>query len=279
MGHDWRYAWRAFRRHPGLSAVIILTLALAIGANTAIFSLMDGLLFKALPVRDPQGLYLLRWNSRSRPGFGGAGYGDCSYRFSAQLGSTNCDFSVPFFQDVQAHVRGTSPITAFADAEAFDLTGHGDAAVLQSRAVAGNFFATLGIAPAAGRLLQLRDDQPGAPPALVLSFQYWQTEFGGASSAIGQTINLNNVPVTIAGVAPRDFPGLTPGRRFDGWIPLSALPRLTPRWSPHRSDADFAWLVLVGRLRAGVTLPAAQAELSAHFRAAMLGGAPPLLAA
>ena len=280
MGQDWRYAWRALRRHKGLSAVIVLTLALAIGANTAIFSLMDGLLFKALPVSHPEQLLLFSWHSRDRGYPGTSSYGDCDENVGRHRrgGAAGCTFSLPFFQDLQTD-RAFATVAAMGSRAGYNLSGHGDATVARERAVSGNFFSSLGVSVAAGRLLTPADDQANAPLALVLSYRYWQTEFGGAPDVVGQTIALNNVPVTIVGVASRSFPGITPGINGDGWITLSALPRLTPNWNPRRAGPDTGWLVILGRLRPGISLASAQAEVSARFHNAMLAGPKPILKA
>lgn len=280
MVQDWRYACRALWRHKGLSVVVILTLALAIGANTAIFSLMDGLLYKSLPVSHPGELWLLSWQSRDRGYPGTSSYGDCAENVGRQRvgGAEGCVFSLPFYQDLQ-NDSNFAAVAAMGSRSGYTLTGHGDATLARERAVSGNFFSTLGVDAALGRLLTPSDDKTGAPIALVLSYRAWQTEFGGARGVVGQTIALNNVPVMIVGVAGQSFPGLTPGVAGDGWIPLSALPRLTPNWNPRRVQANNAWLVLFARLRPGVGAASAQAELSARFHNAMLADPKPIMRA
>ncbi|MGH9472884.1 MAG: ABC transporter permease [Terriglobales bacterium] len=275
LAQDLRYATRVLRRHRSLSAVIILTLALAIGANTAIFSLMDALLLAPLPVHDPQHLYLVDWSARTSPYHGVSSYGDCLGRYRNHFAS-GCSVSWPFYQQLQAHAHSLTSVTASAGANAYNLSGHGQASIARLQSVAGNYFSTVGVGAAAGRLLAPSDDQPGAPIAVVLSYDYWQSEFAGSPAVIGQSVDLNNVPVTIAGVADRSFSGLTPGRVFNGWLPLAALPRLSPDWSPRRFGATDVWLVLFARVRPGVPAGQAAAEVNGVFRNSILAGPSPI---
>jgi predicted permease len=274
---DVRYSFRSLRRQRGLTAVIVLTLALAIGANTAIFSLLDGLLLRALPVRDPQSLLLLHWTAKHRPeGFqSSSSYGDCQTRYS-ETDARSCSFSLPLYQEFQKQNHTLAELTAYGGSDAFNLTGHGPASIARLEWVAGNYFETLGLLPAAGRLLQPGDDSASAAVTVVLSYSYWQHEFGGERGIIGQTITLNHTPVTVVGVARPDFTGLAPGSNFDGWVPLAQQSRLDPFWSPDEAGPNTVWLVLVGRARPGVTPARAQAELDGLFRNALLHGTAPL---
>ncbi|MGH9395101.1 MAG: ABC transporter permease, partial [Terriglobales bacterium] len=275
---DLRYAARMLRRQRGLSTVIVLTLALAIGANTAIFSLMDALLLQSLPVRDPQGLMLLQWSAHKYPEFhSSSSYGDCQSDFQNGGESTSCSFSVPFYDELRQQAHSLAAVTASGGGGRYILGGHGQASNARALVVAGNYFSVLGVRPDAGRMLAPADDQPGAPVAMVLSYAYWQSAFGGAAGVVGQTVALNNVPVTIVGVAERRFTSLTPGGIFDGWLPLAAQARLNPRWNDARRNLPSSiYLTLFARLRPGFTAGQAQAEVSGMFRNAMLAGSKPL---
>ncbi|HXE31929.1 MAG TPA: ABC transporter permease [Terriglobales bacterium] len=272
---DLRFAGRALRRQRGLSAVIILTLALAIGANTAIFSLMDALLLQSLPVRDPMHLMVLQWSARKSPFHSSSSYGDCNQVYSPAF-VTSCSFSVPFYDELRRQTHSLSELTAAAGGGDYNLSGHGQASIADAQMVAGNYFSVLGVAPALGRLLAPSDDQPGAPVAMVLSYNYWQDAFGGSPAVVGEAVALNNVPVTIVGVAAPSFTSLTPGRGYDGWLPLATRPRLDPNWRPRRLDPDSIWLTLFARVRPGVPLGQAQAEVNGLFRNSVLTGAKPL---
>ncbi|MGN6593326.1 MAG: ADOP family duplicated permease, partial [Terriglobales bacterium] len=270
---DIRYSLRSLRRQRGLSAVIVLTLALAIGANTAIFSLLDGLLLRALPVHDPQSLLLLKWTANQRPSgtHSSSSYGDCQTRYSPTH-AESCSFSLPVYQELQKQTHTLAALSAYGGSDAFNLTGHGPASIARLEVVAGNYFSTLGLTPQLGRLLQPADDVAGAPLAAVLSDSYWRHAFGGQPGIIGQTITLNNHPVTVVGVAEPDFTGLTPGSDFDGWLPLSSRSQLDSFWSPEDDAASTIWLVLIARPKPGVSLAAAQAEMNGLFRNALLDG-------
>ncbi|MHB8484272.1 MAG: ABC transporter permease [Candidatus Acidiferrales bacterium] len=276
---DIRYGFRMLGKSPGFAAVAILTLALGIGANTAIFSMIDAILMRSLPVQDAQRLVMLKWSTRGRPDIhNSSGYGDCNQHRERTGPNSSCSFSEPFFHDVAAQVKGFSGVAAFAGGGQLDLSGNGTASVLIAQGVSGGFFPVLGIGAAAGRLIGPSDDSVSAPAVVVLNYGYWKTQFGGSQSAIGKTIRLNNVPFTIIGVADARFDSLTPGRVYDVWVPLSSLPQLSPHpWMKARpTDVYSWWLVIIGRLKPGVSRGQAQAEVTGLFRNDMLHGAKPL---
>ena len=276
---DLRYGIRILAKSPGFASIAILTLALGIGANTAIFSLIDGILMRALPVRDAQSLMVLKWSAHKAPELHSmSGYGDCSSNFNRKHESSSCSFSEPFFHDVASQLNVFSSVAAFANTGQLDLSGKGTASVLRAEAVSGEFFPTLGIRSAAGRLISPADDSAAASPVVVLNYGYWKSQFGGSPSAIGKSIRLNNVPFTVIGVADPRFDSLSPGRIYDAWVPLSALPQLNsrPYASQRATDVYSWWLVIVGRLKPGVDRSEAQAAVSTLFRNEMLHGAKPL---
>ncbi|HEV2420844.1 MAG TPA: ABC transporter permease [Candidatus Acidoferrales bacterium] len=276
---DLRYGIRMLAKSPGFAAVAILTLALGIGANTAIFSLIDGILMRSLPVQDSQSLVVLKWSANKAPGMhNSSSYGDCDQHRERNGPSSSCSFSQPFFERVAAHANSFSNVAAFANGGQLDLSGNGTASVLSAEAVSGEFFPLLGVRPAAGRLIAPGDDSVSAQPVVVLNYAYWKTEFGGSPSAIGKTVRLNNVPFTIIGVADARFNSLSPGRVHDVWVPLSSLVPLSPHtWVKARpTDIYSWWLVIIGRLKPGVARTQAQAEVTTLFRNDMLHGVKPL---
>jgi predicted permease len=269
---DARFGLRMSRKSPAFTVIALLTVALGVGANTAIFSLIDALLLRALPVRDPQQLMLLKWSARNSPGYHTShGYGDCVVRIGVD-NATSCSFSHPFFDDLRAHANLFSSITASGGMMQLDLSGSGTASFVQGLTVSGNYFETLGVRPAVGRVLDASDDQPSAPAVAVLSYGYWHGALGSSLSLIGKTIGLNGIPTTIVGVAEERFSGLTPGIDPDLWLPISMKARLTPNWDPKENDAGSIWLVIVGRLKPGVRRKQAEAALSLLFRNEMLYG-------
>ena len=277
---DLRYALRTLRKSPGFTAVAILTLAMGIGANTAIFSLINGILMRGLPVQDAQHLVVLKWSARKAPDIhSSSSYGDCDRtRLSRDGESSGCSLSMPFFKDVASHVSAFSSVAAFSNAGQIDLSGNGTASVLSGQAVSGGFFPLLGVHAARGRLIVPSDDSVSAPPVVVLNYGYWQRQFGGSPTAIGKTVRLNNVPFTVIGVADPRFDSLSPGRIYDVWVPLSVLPQIDPNpWVRARARDIYSWwLVVIGRLKPDVDRLQAQAAVTTVFRNDMLNGAKPL---
>ena len=277
---DLRYGLRMLRKSPGFTAVAVLTLAMGIGANTAIFSLIDGILMRGLPVQDAQHLVVLRWSARKSPDIHDQmGYGDCGRGELSRDGeSSGCSLSMPFFNDVASHVSAFSSVAAFANAGQIDVSGNGTASVITGQAVSGGFFPLLGIRAAAGRLIAPSDDSVSAQPVVVLNYGYWKRQFGGLPSVIGKTVRLNNVQFTIIGVADRRFDSLSPGQLYDVWVPLSMLPQLNPQsWVRARATDVYSWwLVVIGRLKPNVGRVQAQAAVTTAVRDDMLHGAKPL---
>jgi len=273
---DLRYGLRQLRKNPGFTAVVVATLALGIGANTAIFSLIDALMLKSLPVQNPQELVLLKWSAHKKPDFhNSSSYGDCDTRFT-DVDTTSCSFSRPFYDDLRAHADAFSAITAYGGGIELDMSGNGAASIMHGQIVAGNYFDALGVRPAFGRTLQASDDSVSADPVAVLNYGYWQRAFGGSPSAIGKTVVLNGVPTTIVGIAEQRFGSLTPGNIADAWVPISLQPRMQPRWNPGLQGADSIWMVIIARLKPEVSREKAETAVSLLFRNHMVHGEKPL---
>jgi predicted permease len=273
---DIRFASRLLRRQAGATLITVLTLAIAIGANTAIFSIMNGLLLRGLPVQDPEHLMLVKWSAHKRPSFhSSSSYGDCVSQFSGENPS-GCSFSLPFYQDLRDHAAGFSSIAAFGGSRQLNVSGNGEASIARGTLVSGNYFSTLGVPAALGRPLQSSDDDPAAPAVAVLNYAYWLHDFSGSPAVIGKTISLNGVPTIIVGVAARSFTSLTPGNIYDIFVPISMRAQLTPRWNAADNDAGSVWLVLVGRPKPGVPTAQAQAEVDTLFHRALTAGTKPL---
>jgi predicted permease len=279
LRQDIRYGLRMLAKSPGFAAVAIFTLALGIGANTAIFSLIDAVMLRALPVESPKQLVVLRWSARKSPNTHGyMSSGDCPSNLGRGAENpTGCSFSEPLFRSI-AETNPFSGIAAFANAGRLDLSGNGPASVINGQLVSGDFFRTLGVKAAIGRMFEPSDDSPSAAPMAVLNYGYWQSSFGGARDVIGRTIEMNNVPFTIIGVAEQRFTGVTPGSDYDVWLPLSNGQRITDpmRWRNRQSDVSFWWLTIIGRLKPPTQRVQAQAVVSSLFRNEMLHGSVPL---
>jgi predicted permease len=274
---DVRFGFRFLAKSPGFTAVCILTLALGIGANTAIFSLIDAALLRKLPVSDPQSLYLLRWSSRSDlKHLWLSSYGDCANEKTA-AGFSSCSFSEPFFRNLQSQPAIFSDLAAFSAGGGYSLSGNGQATQIENAEfVSGDYFQTLGIRPENGRLINASDDAASSSPVLVLSYAYWKSAFAASPSAIGKTIFLNRVPFMIIGVAPPAFDALSPGRAIQVWMPLSTQRQLDLPWDNRENNPNYFRLVLVGRLQPTVSSAQAQTALSTRFFNDVVHGAKPM---
>jgi putative ABC transport system permease protein len=231
---DVRYGLRSLRKNPGFTIVAALTLALGIGANTAIFSVVNAVLLRQLPFHEPERLVHLE-----------------SRRPEGPL----MPFNIPDFMDYREQSRAVEQIAAYAGASV-NLTGRGEAERLQGLRVSANFFQTLGVSASAGRLLEPEDDIPGHARAAVISYGFWQRRFGGDTNLIGQPLNLNGLSYTVVGVLPRHF--LIWTRDIDVVIPM--VPDADP-WRNNRGSVSF--LFMLGRLKPGVLQAQAETELTA----------------
>jgi predicted permease len=278
LWQDVRYGLRMLGKNPGFAAVAILTLALGIGANTAIFSLLNAVVLQSMPVRNPQQLVVLRWSAHGRPqNAGSSSYGDCHRTQWNGSFSSGCSFSYPMFLQTRARTDVFSSVMAFAGPAQLNLSGNGPASMGRGELVSGNYFQTLGVAPALGRIIEASDELPGAKAVVVLSYGYWQSAFGSSPSAVGKTIRLNAVPFTIVGVADPHFTRLTPGKSQDMWLPLSQMVPLGLKWGNQTADAGNWWLTLVARLKPEVRLAQAESAISLLFRNEVTHGAKPAL--
>ena len=247
LWQDLRYGARALIKSPGFTAVAVLSLALGIGANTAIFSLIDKLLWRSLPVREPGQLVLLSAES-------------VNPRF------LNTVFSYPDYRDYRDMNRVFSGLIAFRDAEV--EVGAGDeAGRAAGELVSGNYFDVLGVGAARGRTIRPEDDaSPGKSPVVVLSHGLWQRRFGSDPDIVGKAVTLAGASYTVVGVAPSGFNGLTLERPTYFWVPLAMQQQLTSENLFASGNRGAAWLKLVGRLKAGVTAAQAQAGLDVLAR-------------
>ena len=257
---DARYAVRQFRRNPGFTLVAVLTLALGNGANTSVFTVLNGILLKMLPVKDPQQLAVV---------------GDPTRASSRSNGTPRTDvFSYPLYREIRDHNSVFNGLSAGATDHHIEVDpGNSQFPDQQitGRMVSGNYFTVLGVQPAAGRLFGDGDDTAeGANPVVVLSYEYWQNKFSGSGSIINKDIRLNGFPFTVIGVAPPAFDGDVVGERMDLFVPLSMQPQIV-RGRHWRKSGNVSWLSLIGRLKTGTTLTQAEANVNVVFQQALKG--------
>jgi macrolide transport system ATP-binding/permease protein len=276
---DVRFGLRMLRKSPGFTAVAVLTLALGIGANTAIYSLMDALLMRRLPVADPASLVVLKWHITGKDTtngtvvYHGSGYFDDD----PKMGKTSPIFPFPAFEALRKSSGALSVLFAYRPAGRRNVMVGQQAEITGGEYVSGDYFRGLGTVPAAGRLIARDDDRVGAPAVVVLSHGFAETRFGDAAGAVGRTVLVDNVPFTTIGVTPRGFFGVDPSKSPDLYLPFHADLLLDPERQPaiidRYQDDHYYWTEMMGRLRPGVTVAQAQAELAPVFDAWVTGTA------
>lgn len=255
---DLRFSLRGLLRNPGLTSVAVLTLAVAIGANSTIFSLLSQALLRALPVRDPQQLVALD--------FRGAADGHTHSEGGDSPGHQH-EFSYPMYRDLRDQNQALSGLVASAMAEAgAEAAWENHAEAVNAEMVSGNYFAVLGVRAAMGRIFTATDETAiGANPVVVLNFDYWRTHLSEAR-VVGQPLSINGTQFTIVGVAAPGFRSVVWGRTPDIYVPITMQKVIQPDFD-FLSDHRSYWITLAGRLRPGVTVGQASASLNLLFRA------------
>ncbi|HWB96558.1 MAG TPA: ABC transporter permease, partial [Bryobacteraceae bacterium] len=265
---DLRYGVRTMAANRLFTAIAVVSLALGIGANTAIFSFMDAILLRELPVRNPRELVVFHWKAKGNPGVI-HGMRGSMFR-DKTVGNNSPNFPYPAFPMFRANQDVLSTVFAYATAWRIHIVAEKQGEVAQGQYVSGGFYSALGVTPAAGRLIDESDDRPGATPVTVLSYAYWQRRFQTNPAAIGQSILINHHPFTIIGVSSPEFFGVSPGVQPEVYLPLHSSPLLStsPAESERHSffDGNFYWVEMMGRLRPGVSREQAEVALAAQFR-------------
>ncbi len=266
---DLRYALRMLARSPGFTAVAVGSLALGIGANTAIFSVTQHVLLDRLHVPHPGDLRLLEWTSK-KPGVVHSVWGDWNKGWDGVYSSS---FSYPIYEELRKQNRDMDDLFAFKGAGRMDVTVDGQAEVVQSELVSGNYYQQMQVEPQLGRALGPADDQPEAAPAITISDAYWAKRFNRSPSAIGRSITVNLQPVTIVGVNPRGFTGAKSVQNSpEIFAPLAMEPRLIGSrvWSDSLlSSPRHWWLQIMARTKAGASDATAQAQLTTTLQSAV----------
>lgn len=264
FAQDIRYAFRSMSGSKLFTSMAVLSLALGIGANTAIYSFMDSVMLRALPVRQPEQLVILNWRAKSGAPVVHSHWGD-NYDEPGG-GTTSPNFPYPAFELLRDHNDVLSSLFGHAGGRPLNLVIDGNAELAGGQFVTGGFFAGLAVPPAAGRLIDQNDDQTGAPPVAVITDDYWHTRFGANPSVIGKHIQINEMPFTIAGVSAPGFYGVSPGSKPSVFLPMSNIGITRPQEVPAMfREGTYYWIEVMGRLKNGVTLKEAQAQLAGPF--------------
>jgi predicted permease len=280
MFQDLRYGVRMLRKNPGFTTVAALSLALGIGANTAIFSIVDSVLLRTLPVKEPERLVLFEWQA-------GRAFRTNGMRGSFVEGPPETRGASMFRYDIieklrQARAQATadplSDLFAFGPIYQLTAVANEEAEIVRGQAISGGYYTGLGVQPMLGRVITDADDNAGAPPVVVLSHHYWEERFAANAAVIGQTLKLNQTLFTIIGVTPPGFTGaLQVSDRPAVTVPLAFEPALLGEGTgmARAGRPDVWWLNLMGRLKTGATLEQARDSLNGAFQAMALEVMPP----
>src|SRR5215471_4003724 len=248
--YDLRFSARSSLRSPSFTATAVLSLALGIGATTAIYSLVDQIILRALPVDHPERLVLVDW---------------VGFQNAETFGTDNL-MSYPICGDLQQQKQFFDGVFCRA-ATTVNLSTGGEPRLTAAELVSGTYFSVLGVIPAAGRLLTIDDDQaPGSSPVVVLSYDFWKSQFGSVQDIVGRKVLVNQHPMTVAGVAAPGFHGIDVGGVPSLWIPAVMSAQAIPGFTTML-DRRTRWMQILGRLKQNVSLAQAQSGLQPWFKA------------
>jgi predicted permease len=266
LARDLRYSLRVLVRSPAFTTVAVLSLALGIGANVAIFTVVNAAMLRSLPVDHPERLVAFGYALREKSPF----------RIGATSGHGNVSLSYAAFEELRAKSGAMSGVFAFASlglgSHEVTVNAGGEPGMAAGEMVSGGYFTGIGVSTILGRAISDDDMKPGAPNVAVLSYRYWSRQLGAERSAVGSSIAINGTPFTVVGIAPPQFFGANPRMAPDLWIPLRETPNLYP-WGvriPSRpsqfADPNWWWCDVMGRLAPGVSAQQARAELELRFQ-------------
>ena len=265
---DLRYGAQMLLKHPAFTIIAVLTLAIGVGANTALFSVVDAMLLKKLPVKDPDRLVLFNatWNYEK---FGVGGFNGSNSVDEATHTTTGGSFPIHTLQRLRQESGVLSDVFAFSPME-LNFNAGGNAEVVSAQVVSGNYYSALGVPAIAGRTITDADDNAAATPVAVLSHRFWTTRFGNDPGVIGKQVNINNVAFTIVGVTPAGFSGTSNvGSVQDVSIPIAWEQQVAGEQS-NMEGAGLWWLRLMGRLQPGATIEQARVALAGPFQQSVL---------
>ncbi len=274
MIQDLRYAVRVLLQGKAWSAMVVLSLALGIGANTALLSAANGLLLRKIPVTDPDSLVRLRHIGRNQAATDIREYGYIEREGELQAGST---FSFPMFQQLLRDNQTMSDLIAGAPMGSINVVVDGQAEIASALLASGNFHQALGVRAIRGRTLLPDDDRADAPPAGVISAAFWNRRFGGDPAVVGKVISANDVLITIVGVTAPEFTGVqrAVADASDLTLPLALDPQINPNEAvggARLNSATSWWLQILGRLKPGATAEQVEGNLGGVFQAAAREG-------
>jgi predicted permease len=267
MLKDLRHAVRVLLAARGWTAVVLLSLGLGIGANTALFSAVNGMLLTKVPVKDPESLVRLRYAGRNDMVTSSSDYGFMNRGPNGE--NVRSTFSFPMYEQFRADNRTMSDLLACAPFGRVNLVVNGQAELATAFISTGNYYQLLGVTARIGRTILPDDDRADAPPVAVISSKYWHSRFGTDPAVVGRTVKVNNVMVTIVGVLPPEFTGIQQpiAEAPEIAVPLALQPQMDPSAAQSRlTQPTYWWLQVMGRLKPGATAAQVQGNLEAVFQ-------------
>ena len=260
LWQDVRFGVRVLGKSPGFTTVAVLSLALGIGAGTAIFSLVNGILLSSLPVPNPQDLRVITWSGLENKTITVTG------SYDNDGGRAACDsFMFSHFTGLREKAAGQADIFGFTELRDVSVRVRNEPFIAEGLMVSDNFFSALDVRPVVGKVFQAGDDDPSAAPMVLISYDCWEKHFNHDPAVIGQSVTLNTNAFTVVGVLPREFRGVGLAEAKEFYVPMSAQPQLMPAWS--RTSTDRYWVHLMARLKPGVKPAQLKASLDVLFAA------------
>jgi predicted permease len=273
FARDVRFGGRMLAKSPGFTTVAALSLALGIGANTTIFTLINAVRLKMLPVADPAQLVILRWWTPGRAPTPARSTWGASRTDGGRHSGTS--FSYPAFEAIRDRNQAFSYVFGFVNLGRVSVAADAQPGLAQLQLVTPGAFDTLGLPLVLGRGIGAEDDKPGAQAVAVISHGYWQRRFGGDPAILGKSMLVNDKPVSVVGVTPACFTGINPGNADDMWMPLQTIRLIAPervRDGAAFAQNDFWWVPIMGRLKPGIEAAAAQANVETVFKQMVMDG-------
>ena len=277
MLHDLKHAYRMLMHSKGWTVVVLLSLAIGIGATTALFTAVNGLLLQTVPVRDPHSLVILKWTGKNDMVRSSSDYGYSAPLGAGREGNVRSTFSNAIYRQLKSANQTMTDLIAGTSLESFNFSSNGSSEIATAFGVSGNYFKVLGVSAAIGRTIEEGDDRSDAEPVAVLSYPFWQKRFGGDTAVIGKAVRLNTTTVTIVGVLPASYVGIqrmadTPR---DVTVPFAIEPQLVPAVAtakPRIDEPTFWYLQVGGRLKPGAALAQVKGNLAVPFEQAARNG-------
>lgn len=277
MVHDLKHAYRMLMQSKGWTLVVLLSLAIGIGATTALFTAVNGLLLETVPIRDPQSLVVLKWTGKNNMVRSSSDYGYSRPTREGQEGNVRSTFSNAIYQQLRSANQTMTDLIAGTSLESFNFSSSNSSEIATAFGVSGNYFKELGISAVVGRTIEESDDRTDAEPVAILSYPFWQKRFGGDASIVGKIVRLNGIPVTVVGVLPGAYTGIqrmadTPR---DVTVPFAIESQLVATVAPAKPrimEPTNWYIQIAGRLKPGVRIEQVKGNLAGPFEQAARAG-------